>query len=383
MKRTFSPAPSQQAFEWIDQWEIPPSSQSLPLNLAAGYLLAQEVKASHDMPSRTLCARDGYAIKAADTLGAGDYNPLPLRLLGIDDVLIPNSAIQVSFGDPLPVGADAVLPLEQADVRNTLLDIVSSLASGDGVIDKGEECHQQDTLLSAERLLRPQDLAILALAGVSEVSVVSKPRIQLFNTGHYEHDANGPMLSALINRDGGHLISTNYTSSPEELSQRLTQSEAELILVTGGSGYSSQDYAVQALKDTGTVDLDGVSIHPGGGLVLGKIADKPVILLPGSPLACLCAYDLIAARLLRRLALKTDKLPYRRQTFTLSRKMVSRIGQFELARMRIDDQFASPLAVADDRLLSSSVRADGFVLLPENSEGYAEGSRVEVYLYDE
>ncbi len=382
MKRSYSPAPSQQAFEWIDQCMTQSSVQALPLNQAAGYLLAQDIKASNDIPARTLCARDGYAIMAADTLGAGDYNPLPLRLLGIDDALIPGSAIQVSFGDPLPVGADAVLPLEQADLRNTLLDVVSSLAPGDGVVDKGEECQQNEILLNAGRLLRPQDMAILALAGIIEVNVLSRPRVQLFIAGHFEHNANGPMLNALINRDGGQLVSTNLTISSQELAQGLSQSEAELILVTGGSGYGAQDYAVQALKDTGTVSLDGISIHPGGGMVLGKIADKPVILLPGSPLACLCAYDLIAARLLRRLALKTDKLPYRRQTFTLSRKLVSRIGQFELARMRIDDQFAAPLAVADDRLLSSSVRADGFVLLPENSEGYAEGSQVEVYLYE-
>jgi molybdopterin molybdotransferase len=382
MKRAYSPAPSQQAFEWIDQCRTQSSDQTLPLNQVAGYLLTQDIKASNDIPARALCARDGYAIKAADTLGAGDYNPLPLRLLGIDDALIPGSAIQVSCGEPVPAGADAVLPLEQADVRNTLLDVASSLAPGDGVVDKGEECQQHDILLSGGRLLRPQDLARLALAGVSEVSVLRKPRVELFIAGHFEHDANGPMLSALINRDGGHLVSTSLTTSCQELAQGLSQSDADLILVTGSSGYGVKDYAVQALKHTGSVELDGVSIHPGGGLVLGKSADRPVILLPGAPLACLCAYDLIAARLLRRMTSKTDKLPYRSQVFTLSRKLVSRIGQFELARMRINDQFAAPLAVADDRLLSSSVRADGFVLLPENSEGYAEGSQVEVYLYD-
>jgi molybdopterin molybdotransferase len=383
MKRTYSPAPSQRAFDWIDEWTITPSIQQLPLLQATGYRLAQDIHADNDIPALAVCARDGFALAAADTLGAGDYNPLPLQLLRPDETLLPNSAIQVSSGDPLPTGADAVLPLDQADVRNKLLDVACSLAPGDGVIQQGEECHQQETLLHAGSRLRPQDLARLAQAGISTVSVNNKPRVQLFIAGHFEHNANGPMLSALITRDGGDLTSTILTSSTEELAQGLSQSDAELILVTGSSGYGASDYAVQVLHAHGQIDLDGVSIHPGGAVVLGKFCDRPILLLPGSTMACLCAYELIAARLLRRLAAKPDKLPYRRQTFTLSRKLVSRIGQFELARMRIDGNYTEPLAVADDRLLSSSVRAHGFVLLPENSEGYAAGSQVEVYLYDE
>jgi molybdopterin molybdotransferase len=382
MKRTFSPAPSQQAFDWVDRWSISPILQDIPIAKAAGYCLAHEVKADDDFPVHAVCARDGFALRSEDTLGASDYNPLPLSLLNSKATLISGSAIQVSSGDALPDGANAVLPLEQAEIRHKFLDVSSSLAPGEGVIQSHEEYQQHDTLLPARRRLRPQDLARLALSGISTVKVVCRATVELIIAGSFEQDANGPMLTTLIARDDGDLIASKRTTSAQQLAQAILQSNADLIVITGSSGYGAHDYAFEALQDHAEIELDGVSIHPGGGVVLGKIADKAIVLLPGSPLACLCAYDLIVARMLRRLAAKPDLLPYRRQTFTLSRKLVSRIGQLEIARMRLVGNFTEPLAVADDRLLSSSIRADGFVLLPENSEGYAEGSQVEVYLYD-
>ena len=131
------------------------------------------------------------------------------------------------------------------------------------------------------------------------------------------------------------------------------------------------------------MQLDGVAIHPCGGVVLGESDSRPVLLLPGQPLACLCAYDLIGARLVRRLAGRPSTFSYRRQALTLGRKVVSRIGRLELARLRITADRAEPIAVADDHTLATATEADGFLLVPEQSEGYPAGSRVEAYLYDE
>lgn len=382
MKRIFSPAPARQAFDWVDHRSLAPAVRELSLERATGFRLAEDLKADDDMPPRAMCARDGYAVLAADTLGAGDYSPLPLHLVSSDG-MGPGSAVQVSAGDALPRGADAVLSPEQGDVRERFLDVAASLAQGEGVIRGGEECRQGEVLIPAGRRLRPQDLARLALAGHTFIKVLIKPRVHLCLAGRYTRDADGPMLAALVTRDGGDLVGMDRATVDQDLVRTLSRANAELILVAGGRGYGILDRAVEALHECGRVELDGVTIHPGGGLVLGEVAGTPVLLLPGAPLACLCAYDLFGARLLRRLAGRPGSLPYRRREITLSRKLVSRIGQMELARMRIDGDCAEPLAVADDRLLASGVRADGFALLAENSEGLAKGSRVEVYLYDD
>lgn len=382
MKRSFSPASSSQAFEWADQWALELPAQQIPLAQAAGYRLAQPLIANSDIPRHVICARDGYALHSADSLGAGDYNPLPLRVVSAAQRIRPGCAALVCAGDRLPQSADAVLSQQQLELRSGFIDVGSSLAPADGVIEAGEECRENSELLAAGRRLRAQDLAWLAQAGIDQVSVQSKPQVLLCVAGHFTRDANSSMLAALLQRDGAELLTGVRTHSKEQLGQLLSQNDADLILVVGGTGYAEHDYALQALNDVGRVELDGVTIHPGGAVVLGRVANRPVILLPGTPLSCLCAYDLIVARLIRRLAGLPGILPYPVQEFTLARKLVSRIGQLELARMRIDGETTQPLAVADDRLLASSVQAHGFVLLAENSEGYAVGSRVKVYLYD-
>jgi molybdopterin molybdotransferase len=352
---------------------------------AAGRVLAQDSAAPADIPAEARSARDGYAVQAADTLGAGDYNPLPLQLVPATLPVERGCAARVADGDPLPPGADAVLSIEQGDARGAVLEVRVSLPCGDGVIAAGEECAAGELLLSAGRRLRPQDLARLALAGLTEVSVQRRPRVFLALAGHFDIDADSPLLAALINRDGGQLTGTRPVSDETALIDVLQQSDADLILVAGGTGRGPQDFALDALHRCGAVHLDGVAIHPGGGVVLGQTADaiRPVLLLPGAPLACLCAYDLIAARVLRRLSGRPSALPYRRRALTLRRKIASSIGRLELARLRITGDTAEPIATADGRTLATAIHADGFLLIPEQSEGYPPGSRIEPYLYDD
>jgi molybdopterin molybdotransferase len=283
----------------------------------------------------------------------------------------------------LPAGADAVLPLDQAELHSGVLEVADSLAPGDGVAARGEECRADEPLLEAGRRLRPQDLARLVLAGVSEVSVARPPRVRVVLAGRFERDADGPLLAALVRRDGGELLEVSAVQDQASLSARLQVGHTELILVAGGTGYASHDIAVQSLQAVGALDHDGVAIHPGGAVVLGHVGTCPVVLLPGAPLACLCAYDVIAARLLRRLAGRSSVLPYRQRRLTLRRKIVSGIGRMELARVKVEGGEAEPVATAEGRVLATAVSADGFLLVPEHSEGYAQGHVVDVYLYDE
>lgn len=383
MTRATDPSPPGMAFDWADRWPIPCDWEQAPLAQAAGLVLVQDLNARADIPPQPRSTRDGFALRAADTLGASDYNPLPLRILPANAPLGRGSAAWVDQGDPLPFGTDGVLPVEQGEVRGDVLGVCVVLASGDGVIGAGEECAAGHRLLGPSRRLRPQDLARLTLGGITEVRVRQRPRVGLVLAGRFESDADGPLLSALIKRDGGQVVETRVASDLPGLTDALRASGADLVLVAGGTGQSPQDRAFEALQGCGTVQLDGVAIHPGGGVVLGESGSRPVLLLPGQPLACLCAYDLIGARLVRRLAGRPSTLPYRRQALTLGRKVVSRIGRLELARLRITADRAEPIAVADDHTLATATEADGFLLIPEQSEGYPAGSWVDAYLYDD
>jgi len=383
MSRVFQPCRPQEAFAWADGWQPSCGMEPIPLAAATGRVLAQDLIARCDIPAAARCAADGYALQAADTLGASDYSPLPVQLGTPAAGVGRGRAALVNDGDLLPSGADAVLPLEDGDLSAGVLEIAGSLAPGDGVVQEGEECRADEILLVAGRRLRIQDVARLALAGVNEVPVRLRPRVRIAIAGHVEHDADGPMLAALVNRDGGETASVHVTPKQAELLDALRQPDADLVLVAGGTGYASRDFAVQALKACGSVDLDGVLIHPGNGVVLGQVEATPVVLLPGTPLACLCAYDLLAARVLRRWTGRPQALPYRQRRLRLTRKVVSSIGRLELARMKIRGDTAEPIATADARILVSAVQADGFLPVPEHSEGFARDSMVDIYLYDE
>jgi molybdopterin molybdotransferase len=111
--------------------------------------------------------------------------------------------------------------------------------------------------------------------------------------------------------------------------------------------------------------------------------DRPVVMLPGNPVSCLCAYDFVAGPLIRRLGGRHDRWPYRSLSLPLARKLTSVVGRVDYARVRIRDGQAEPLAISGASILSSVSRADGFVVIPADLEGFPAGARVEVHCYDE
>lgn len=383
MLRVVEPCPFEEALSWIARWPIRRRAEPIPLRAAMGRVIAREYIASANIPAEVRSARDGYALKGAETVGASDYTPVPLRLESTAGLVKRGYAASICCGDPLPTGADAVLPAELAEIQGRFLEVMSSLAPGEGVAHPGEECCAGNVLLPAGRRLRPQDLALLTLDDVREISVQSRPRVRLVIANHWGGDAAKLMLQAFIERDGGVVSELRGIGNEDEMVHALLQADVDLVLVAGGTGYEEHDAAFRALKTAGTIDVDGIAIHPGTGLVLGQAKSVAVMLLPGSLLACLCAYDLVVARLLRRLSGKHVALPYHRRRMMLTRKISSSIGRLELARVTVDEDKAEPIATAEGRILNTAVQADGFILVPEQSEGYAQDSLVDVYLYDE
>jgi len=383
MSRVLEPRHFEEALAWVERWPLSMQEERLPLGGAAGRVVLRALPAPEDIPAAARSAREGYAVQAADTIGAGDYNPLPLRLQCTAGSIERGRAHWVRHGDLLPAGADAVVASEWAERHGGTLEVMSALAPGDGVLLPGVERRQGEALVQAGRRLRPQDLALLALGRVSEVGVHRLVRVRVVLAARSAKDALKPMLLALIARDGGALLPPDEPINESDLIRALREPEADLILIAGGTGYEEDDSSMRALQSCGEIDMDGVAIQPGTGTVLGQVGSVPVVLLPGTPLACLSAYDLIAARLLCRLGGKRTLSPYHRRTMQLRRKITSTIGRLELARVAVDGDRAEPIATAEGRILSTAVTADGFVLIPEQSEGYPQGSMVDVHLYDE
>jgi molybdopterin molybdotransferase len=377
--------------------------ESVPLAGLAGRVLAEAVVSSVDVPGFTRAAMDGYALRAEDTFGADVYNPLPLAVVGEALPARPfagevrsGQAARVMTGAPVPAGADAVLPAEAAEERENRVLIREPVSPGRHVGRVGEDVTRGREVLSAGRRLRPQDVGLLASIGVGSASVIRRPRVAMFVTGNellppgsvpegYRiADSNSPMLAALVARDGGECLPVRYLEDRyEAVRDALAAAGADVVLVSGGSSVGREDHAPRAVAELGELAVHGVALRPASPTGVGFLSGgRVVFLLPGNPVSCLCAYDLFAGRVVRRLGGRAWDLPYRTATLTLAAKVVSAIGRVDYVRVKLTGGHAEPVAVSGASILSTTVVADGFVLVDRDREGFAPGEAVEVYLYD-
>jgi molybdopterin molybdotransferase len=303
-------------------------------------------------------------------------------------------------GAPLPAGADAVLQAENAEeftdgsVRRVRL--TDAVPPGRHVGQLGEDITAGAVVLTAGRVLRPQDVAVLASIGATPVPVIRRPTVAVLVTGdellpcgsrpegYRIVDSNSVMLEALIRRD--HALPSVAPLIPdrhEAVQDALLAAQADVVLFSGGSSVGQEDHAPQVLAEVGLLSIHGVALRPASPTGLGFLGDRPVLLLPGNPVSCLCAYDLFAGPAIRRLGGRSMDLPYRTCTLPLARKIASAVGRVDYVRVRVQAGQVEPLATSGASILSSTTRADGFVLVSRDSEGHAAGEMVRVFLYDE
>lgn len=409
MKGFASRSTVEAALAWIDA-QLPEfgslATESLSLLEAPSRVLADGVVSRVAVPGFTRSMMDGFALRAEETHGANAYNPLPLEIVGtsLPAVGFPGTikrgqAVRIMTGAPMPAGTDAVLPAEQSVVCDTSgklgqkLLVTGELSSGKHVGVVGEDVQPGATVLQAGRILRPQDIGVLSSIGCHRITVVRKPRVRIVITGNevlpwgtVPHgnqivDANGPMLHALVTRDAGMPIMSDVISDdPDALLVALSH-PADIVLVSGGSSVGQEDHAPRLLDEHGTLAIHGIAMRPSSPAGMGRLGEAIVFLLPGNPVSCLCAYDFFAGRAIRALAGRNKDWPYLRTKCKLTRKLVSTVGRVDYARVKVDGENAEPVAISGASILTSTTLADGFVIIPANSEGYAANAEVEVLLY--
>src|SRR5258706_9050872 len=381
------------ALAWLDAQLHPLSAEVIPLRIAAGRVLAASVVSDVDVPGFDRATMDGYAVVAASTEGATAYTRLPLTVIGdsmpgshFDGSLSAGEAVRIVTGAPMPRGADAVLPAEwvEGETNDSSLHSISALAAvspGKNLGRRGEDIVAGTILLEPGRVLRPQDLGVLSSVGQGEVHVVRRPRVRLVVTGNellpagsHSHgfhivDANGPMLSALIERDGGLVDFPGLVRDDHEAILEALLADADIVIVSGGASVGIEDLAPMLVAQHGELAVHGIAMRPSSPTGLGRIGHRLIFLLPGNPVSSLCAYDFFAGRAVRALGGRSKTWPYRSIRARLNRKISSPIGRLDYARVKIVDGLVEPLAIAGAALLSSTTRADGFVIVGDASDG--------------
>ena len=261
----------------------------------------------------------------------------------------------------------------------------------------GEDIAAGTVVLTAGRALRPQDLGVLSSVAARAIDVVRRPNVAVIVTGDellppgtparafQIADANSVMLAALIARDGG--IARVIGPLPDDRDRIRREiadasASADALLISGGSSAGPEDHAPGLVAELGELAVHGVALRPAGPAGIGFLGEVPVVLLPGNPVSCLCAYDFFAGPIVRLLGGRPRGWPYRSASFPLARKLVSVVGRVDYARVRIVQDRVEPLAISGASILSSTTRADGFVVVPADLEGHPIGANVTVWLYD-
>lgn len=396
-----SRTPVEDALAWIDGNVTVLDAEVVPLTDAHGRVLSADVVSPIDVPGFDRSAMDGFALKSSETVGAGDYNPLPFRVIGAsmpgspyDGEVGSGEAVRIMTGAPIPCGVDAVVPAEYTRLRDGQVEITSAIPSLKNIGRTAEDVAAGQVVLRSGHRLRPQDVGLIASLGLAEIAVIRRPLVRIVVTGnelaepgserspHQIFEANSHIIAGLVPRDGGILFErVRCQDDHDSIRTAVTEPGADVVLISGGSSVGSEDHAPNILREVGELPIHGVAMRPSSPTGIGRVGATLVFLLPGNPVSCLCAYDFFAGRAIRLLAGLQPDWPHRRAGGSLKSKIVSQVGRVDYCRVRIHDGQIEPVALSGASILSSTTRANGFVIVPAALEGYGSGTPLEVFLY--
>jgi molybdopterin molybdotransferase len=328
---------------------------------ARGFVLAEDVAAS-EIPAQPIALRDGYAVDSAVVADAGPCAPAPLAS-------VPP---RVDAGEPLPKGADTVLPIDAVMLRGGRFEAVAAVAPGEGVLAAGEDAMPRMPLLCAGARLGDVSVAAIAAARIAEVTV-RKPRLRIVCSSAVRTPSIDAALAMLI----GFAVKGGAVVSEEKgaLEQAVTDDQADAVIAIGGTGSGRRDSAIQTLSRLGHLEAHGIAISPGETAALGFAGERPVLLVPGRLDAALAVWLLMGRHLLAKLAGgRIEDLP---AMMPLKRKVTSTIGMTELIPVRSSGDLAEPLGSAY-LSFTALARSDGWITVPADSEGFREGAQVAV-----
>ncbi len=381
-------------------------SEVMRFDRAAGRVLAADVVSKVDVPPFDRAAVDGYAVRAADTFGASELKPIKLRVVGSVDIGVitklrvrRGEAIKIMTGAPMPSGANAALMVEHTRAKGNDIEVLTPLTPGKNVSARGEDVRAGEVVLKRGRLLRPQDVGMLASTGNLRVQVARRPRVAILATGSELRrpekslkpaqiaDTNSYSLAAAVQSCGGIPRRLGIVpDKPRILRRKLRKAiEYDMVLISGGSSVGEHDIVPDIIGELGKLRLHGIAIRPGGPTAFGVVRGKPVFGLAGFPVAALVAFDMLVRPALRHMqGLPADR-GYPRVRARLARKISSTLGRADVVRVAVRSEagelWAEPIRVTGSGILSSATRADGFIIVPEDVEGLEENRIVEVELY--
>ena len=373
----------------------PLPAETVPLDAAAGRILAEPAAATVDLPPFDSSAMDGFALRSADTPGrlpvvhripAG--TPAPRRLEA-------GEAMGIATGAVVPEGADAVIPLEHVVDKDNTIEIEHPAEQGANVRRAGGDSHAGETVVEAGERLGARHLAALAAAGVPEVRVAQKPQAAVVVTGSelrppgeplkpgQIYEANGVLLEAQLRSAGAEVERASAVADEEEAHREALAHglEADVLVTSGGVSVGPHDLVRATLAELGVEEVFwGVSVKPGKPISFGVAGKRLVFGLPGNPVSVLVGFELLVRPALMALQGSAEPGP-RFERGVLGSQLNRNAVRDELVRARVrqtsDGPVLEPLAGRESHMIARAAGADALVRVPRGNGGLGAGETVE------
>jgi molybdopterin molybdotransferase len=370
----------------------PLPDEELAVADALGRVLAEDVRAAHDVPSFANSAMDGFAIRsgpAGRTLAivgesrAGSPSPVAVG---------DGEAVRISTGAAVPDGADAILPAESAQDDGDAVTVQEDVAAGNHVRGPGEDLRAGATVLAAGALLGPAELGLLVEAGRAAVRCGRRPRVAVLATGdelvapgeplaHGQlHNSNAVTLGALARRAGAELVHTSEVADDAAATRAAIEralAGTDAVLLTGGVSVGPHDHVKPALAALGVEEVFWrVALRPGKPMWFGRRGTQLVFGLPGNPVSAVVCFLLFARPALAALQGATD--PPQRGRAILGEAVPRQRTREEAVRVRLEDGRAMPTGPQGSHQLSSMLGADALAIVPRGEGDLEAGAEVEV-----
>ena len=388
--------------KWLGALKIKkPDAVNVSLSEALNRVLAEDVISEESLPRFDRSAMDGYALNSENTTGASQFKPVLLQLTQ-SNVIDSKQAKQVWTGNPIPKGANAVIMIEHTQKSDDAIEVWTQLVPNENVSRIGEDIRKGEVAVKAGMRLNPYHLGLLSALGKTRVKVTKKPAIAILATGNelaelgsepgenQVFDSNRTMLSAMSRELGAEplelgIVRDNVEEIPEKIRNGVKLADA--VITTGGTSVGGFDLVPDAVNKLGKpgVVVHGVAIRPGMPTALAVVGGKPVLVLSGNPVAAIVGFEVFARPLISKmmgmkkedLRPTVDAVLIRRVSSALGRKTFVRVK----ALMKKGQVFAEPVSAKGSGAISTMTRGNGFVVVPENREGVAEGEVVTVRLF--
>ncbi len=379
----------------------------IPVDSSIGRVLFEDIYSGVDVPPFDRAAMDGFAVRSVDVTGASETNPIRLRVVGeattskeFTGSVGELEAVRIDTGARMPEGADAVVLLEDTDYREGYVDVYRSVSKYSNVSLRGEDIKRGQLIFRRGHFLHPVDVAVLRSLGLGSVKVFRKVKVSLASVGSELKDIGEELKPGEIIESNRIMVSGVLSKWPVEIVRSVilpddpvsirnfidvSVKDSDLIVTTGGTSLGKGDIITDYIYEVGEVLFHGVALQPSKPVLFALVNGKPFIGLPGYPVAAaISTYMFVEPAILKMAGVRGLKVPSIVRG-RLVRRVASKLGMLQVVRCsvrKVDNEYlVEPVYASGAGVLSSLSRADGFLIISENIEGYDAGSMVDVIIY--